>query len=179
MHWIKEVELVDSVDDLMSSSSMRNSNDEFWKYSMRGLFQHWTESSLILTSKEESVWRNKRPRSRSVSFAADRLLTWSVSTSGSLEPMILSRTMPTYSLFVFERRYSGIRFKVGRNFNISDENPTWYLGRIVQKLRIRESEKLKIVLELYDQEIHQKKLGPDYHRMKTMVKRKYRARCTK
>ena len=39
------------------------------------------------------------------------------------------------------------------------------------KLRIRESEKLKTVLELYDLEIHQKKAGPDYHRFKTMVKR--------
>ena len=39
------------------------------------------------------------------------------------------------------------------------------------KLRIRESEKLKTVLELYDLEIHQKKAGPDYHRLKTMLKR--------
>ena len=39
------------------------------------------------------------------------------------------------------------------------------------KLRIRESEKLKTVLELYDLEIHQKKLGLDYHRLKTVVKR--------
>ena len=39
------------------------------------------------------------------------------------------------------------------------------------KLRIRASEKLKTVLELYDLEIHQKKIGPDYHRLKTMVKR--------
>ena len=39
------------------------------------------------------------------------------------------------------------------------------------KLRIRESEKLKTVLELYDLETHQKKLGPDYHRLKRMVKR--------
>ena len=39
------------------------------------------------------------------------------------------------------------------------------------KLRIRVSEKLKTVLELYDLETHQKKLGPDYYRLKTMVKR--------
>ena len=39
------------------------------------------------------------------------------------------------------------------------------------KLRIRESEKLKTVLELYDLEIHQKKIGLDYHRLKTVVKR--------
>ena len=38
-------------------------------------------------------------------------------------------------------------------------------------LRIRESEKFKTVLELCDLETHQKKLGPDYHRLKTMVKR--------
>ena len=39
------------------------------------------------------------------------------------------------------------------------------------KLRIRESEKLKTVLELYKMEIHQKKAGLDNHRLKTMVKR--------
>ena len=38
-------------------------------------------------------------------------------------------------------------------------------------LRIRESEKFKTALELYIMEIHQKKVGPDYHRLKTMVKR--------
>ena len=47
------------------------------------------------------------------------------------------------------------------------------------KLRIRESEKLKTVLDLYDLQIHQKKIGPDYHRLKTMVKEKYRARFAK
>ena len=41
------------------------------------------------------------------------------------------------------------------------------------KLRIRQSEKLKTVLELYKVEIHQKKLGPDYHRLKAMVKRSF------
>ena len=41
----------------------------------------------------------------------------------------------------------------------------------LHKSRIRESEKLKTVLELYDLETHQKILGPDYHRLKAMVKR--------
>ena len=40
------------------------------------------------------------------------------------------------------------------------------------KLSIRESEKLKTVLELYNMEIHLKKAGPDCHRLKTMVKRR-------
>ena len=40
--------------------------------------------------------------------------------------------------------------------------PPDYILEGLYKLRIRESEKLKTVLELYDLEI-QKKVGPDYH----------------
>ena len=44
------------------------------------------------------------------------------------------------------------------------------------KLRIRESEKLKTVLELYDLETHQKKLGPDYlSQIENYGEEKYRA----
>ena len=39
------------------------------------------------------------------------------------------------------------------------------------KFGVRESEKLKTVLELCSMEIHQQKAGPDCHRLKTMVKR--------
>ena len=39
------------------------------------------------------------------------------------------------------------------------------------KLRIRESEKLKTVSEVYSMEIHQKKAGLDYHNLKTMIKK--------
>ena len=55
---------------------------------------------------------------------------------------------------------------MGRNFITDDENLEGLF-----KLRIRESEKPKTVLELYNLEIHQKKAGPDYHRLKNMVKR--------
>ena len=59
-----------------------------------------------------------------------------------------------------------------------DENP-WSMTKIppddilesLSKLRIRESDQLKTVLELYDMEIHQKISKPDYQKMKTMVKR--------
>ena len=40
MQWIKEVEMVDSVDDLKSSSSTRGIQMPILKYSMRGLLQH-------------------------------------------------------------------------------------------------------------------------------------------
>ena len=54
---------------------------------------------------------------------------------------------------------------MGRNFFINDILEGLY------KPRIRESEKLKNVLDLCNVEIHQKKAKPDFHRLKTMVKR--------
>ena len=47
------------------------------------------------------------------------------------------------------------------------------------KLRIRESEKLKTVLEFFNMEIHQKKVGPGYHRLNEENGEKmYRAEST-
>ena len=51
------------------------------------------------------------------------------------------------------------------------QNPSDDILESLYKLRIRESEKLKTVLELYNMELHQKKAGPDYHRFSSMVKR--------
>ena len=60
---------------------------------------------------------------------------------------------------------------MGRIFLSVTKIPPCDILEGLYKVRIRESEKLKTVLELYDLEIHQKKAGPDYHRLKTMVKR--------
>ena len=80
--------------------------------------------------------------------------------------------MPTCSLLVFgnddvqefDSKWDGILLSMTKI-------PPDDILEGLYKLRIRESEKLKTVLELYDLEIHQKKIGPDYHRLKTMVKR--------
>ena len=102
------------------------------KYLVRGLLQHWTESFIILTSKEESVWRNKRPRSRTVSFAADRLLTWSMVTSGSLgENSKLGMSFCTswkglfLSVYVDEIKLAGKKQKLFRCGNYSSEKSIW------------------------------------------------------
>ena len=89
----------------------------------------------------------------------------------SQEPTILSRIMPTYSLPVFEVRVFRNSIRSGTEFLSMTKIPHDDILEGLYKLRIRESEKLQTFLELYDLEIHQKKLGPDYHRLKTMVKR--------
>ena len=141
------------------------------KYLMWGLLQHWTKSSRILGSERESVWRNKRPRSRTVSFEVDRLPTWSTAISGSLEPIILSKTTPTCSLLFFEIMIIRNSILRGREYSSMTKIPYDDILEGLYLLRIEESEKSKIVLELYDLETHHKKLGPDYHILKAMVKR--------
>ena len=99
-----------------------------------------------------------------------QIACWSTSTSGSLEPMILSRIMPTYlQLFFrnndiqeFDSKWDGILLSMTKI-------PSDDILEGLYKLRIRESEKLKTVLELYY--VEQRKAGPDYHRLKTMLKR--------
>ena len=72
--------------------------------------------------------------------------------------MILSRTMPTYSLLVFEMTMFRNSIQSGTEFLLSmTKIPPDDILEGHNKLRIRESEKLKTALELYDLEIHQKK----------------------
>ena len=60
---------------------------------------------------------------------------------------------------------------MGRNLLSMEQFPHDDIQESVYKLRIRESDKLKTVLELYNLENDQKKSKPDSHRLKTMVKR--------
>ena len=75
MQWIKEVELVDSVDELRSSSSTRGismPNFEVLDARIASALNKIIHNSHF---KLKSVWRNKKPRSRTVSFEVDRLPT--------------------------------------------------------------------------------------------------------
>ena len=82
-----------------------------------------------------------------------------------------SRTMPTYSLLVFEMMIFRNSIQSGTELFSMTKIQSDDILEGLYKLRIRGSEKLKTVLDLYDLEIHQKKTGPDYHRLMTMVKR--------
>ena len=74
MHWIKEVGMVDSVDDLKSSSirGISMPNFEVLDARIASALNKIIHKSLF---KRRISLENKRPRSRTVSFAVDRLLT--------------------------------------------------------------------------------------------------------
>ena len=80
--------------------------------------------------------------------------------------------MQTYLQLYFEIMIFRNPIRSGTEFLLSmTKIPSDDILEGLYKLRIRESEKLKTVMELYNMEIHQKKAGPDYHSLKTMVKR--------
>ena len=94
--------------------------------------------------------------------------------------MILSRTytdlftiaLRNDDIQEFDSKWDGILLSMTK---IPHEN----ILEGLYELRIRESEKLKTVLELFDLETQQKKLGPDYHRFKTYGEEKCRTRHSK
>ena len=139
---------------------------------MRGLLQHWTKSSIIPTSKEESAWRNKKAQKQD-RFLRGRQIAYLIydyfRVIGSHDSVENYADLFTISLRnddvqEFDSEWDGILLSMTKI-------PHDDILEGLYKLRVRESEKLKTVLELYDLETHQKKLGPDYHRLKTMVKR--------
>ena len=102
MLWIKEVEMVDAVDDLKSSSSVRGirmPDFEVLDATIASALNRIIHNSHFkrMVSLEE-----QKAQKETVSSAEDRLLTSSTSTSGSLEPVILSRITPTYLLLLLE-----------------------------------------------------------------------------
>ena len=122
MQFIKEVELVDSVDELRSSSSIRGIS-----------MPNFEVLDARIASALNKIIHNSH----------------------------------------FKRKISLEEQKAQKEDRFFRGRQIAYL--IYEQFRVtgteRESEKLKTVLELYDLETHQKKLGPDYHRLKTMVKR--------
>ena len=135
-------------------------------------FSNEQKSSIIPTSKEGSVWRNKKPKKRTVSFVGRQIahLIYEcfrvTEANDSVENYadLFTIGLRNDDIQEFDSKWDGILLLMTK-IPPDDILEGWY------KLRIRESEKLQTVLELYNLEIHQKKIGADYHRLKTMVKR--------
>ena len=161
MQWIKEVELVDSVDDLRSSSSTRGIlMPDFEVLDAR------IASALNKIIHEQKAQKEDRfLRGRQIAYLIyDQF--WVTGTHDSVENYtdLFTIVLRNDDIQEFDSKWDGILLSMTKI-------PHDGILEGLHKLRIRESEKLKTVLELCDLETHQKKLGPDYHRLKTMVKR--------
>ena len=134
MQWIKEVELVESVDELKASSSIRGismPNFEALDARIASALNKIIQNSQF--KRRISLEEQKGPEAGQFPSRQTDCLLDLRSLPGHRNPWfcrILCRTVHYCSP---KWRYAGIRFWVGRNIIVYDENPAWWhLGRIVQ-----------------------------------------------
>ena len=172
MQWIKEVELVDSVDELRSSSSTRGISMPNFKVldariaSALNKIIHNSQFKRRVSLEEQKAQKEDRfLRGRQIAYLIyDQFRVTGTHDSVENYTDLFTIVLRNDDIQEFDSKWDGILLSMTKI-------PHDDILEGLYKLRIRESEKLKTVLELYDLETHQKKLGPDYHRLKTMVKR--------
>ena len=162
MLWIKEVELVDSVDDQKSSCSVRGSRMPDWEVldakiaSALNRIIHNTLFKRRVSLEEQKAQKECRfLRGRQIAYLIYEYLRVtgandSVENYADLFTIVLRND----DIQEFDSKWDGILLSMTK----IPHDDTW---ECLYKLRMRESEKLKTVLELYDLEIHQKKAGHD------------------
>ena len=163
------MELVDSVDELRSSSSIRGIS-----------MPNFEVLDARIASALNKIIHNSHFKRR-ISLEEQKAQKQDPFPSWQTDCLLDLRLLSGHSSPGFCRKLCRL---ILRNDDIQEFDSKWdgtplSMTKIppddilegLYKLRTRESEKLKTVLELYDLETHQQKLGPDYHRLKTMVKR--------
>ena len=172
MQWFKEVEMVDSVNDLRSSLSVRAIRmadfevlDAKIASALNRIIHNSHFKRRVSLDEQKSPKRGPFLRGRQIAY----LIYEYFGVTGANDSVenyadLSSIAFRNDDIQEFDSKWNG-------NLLSMTKIPSDDILEGLYKLRIRESEKLKTVLELYDLEIHKKKLGPDYHRLKTMVKR--------
>ena len=174
MHWIKEVEMVDSVGDLRSSSPTRGiSMPNFEVLDARiasalNKIIHNSQFKRRISLEEQKAQKQDRfLRGRQIAYLIyENFRVWVTGANDSVENYadLFTISLRNDDIQEFDSKWNGILLSMTKI-------PHDDILEGLYKLRIRESEKLKTVFELCDLETHQKKLGPDDYRLKTMVKR--------
>ena len=171
MQWIKEVELVDSVDELKSSSSTRGISmpnfevlDARIASALNKIIHNSQFKRRISLEEQEAQKEDRFLRGRQIAYLIyDQFRVTGTHDSVENYTDLFTIVLRNDDIQEFDSKWDGILLSMTKI-------PHDDILEGLYKLRIRESEKLKTVLELYDLETHQKKLGPDYHRLKNMVK---------
>ena len=172
MQWIKEVELVDSVDELRSSSSIRGISmpnfevlDARIASALNKIIHNSHFKRKISLEEQKAQKEDHFLRGRQIAYLIYEQFRVT-GTDDSVENYtdLFTIVLRNDDIQEFDSKWDGILLS-------TTKIPHDDILEGLYKLRIRKSEKLKTVLELYDLEIHQKKLGPDYHKLKAMVKR--------
>ena len=171
MLWIKEVEMVESVDDLKSSRSVRGTHGPDFEVldakiasALNRIIQNTRFKKKVSLEEMKAHKEDRFLRGRQIAYLIYEYFRVtgandSVENYADLFTVVLRND----DIQVFDSKWDEILLSM-------TQIPSDEILESLCKLRKRGSEKLKTVLELYKMEIHQKKAGPDCHRLKTMVK---------
>ena len=165
--------MVDSVDDLRSSCSVRGIRMQNFEVldakiaSALNRIIHNTQFNRKVSLEEQKAQKEERfLRRRQIAYLIYEYFRVtgandSVENSADLFTVVLRND----DIQEFDSKWDGILLSMTKI-------PSVDILEGLYKFRIRESEKLKTVLELYIWRFIRRKLDlPDYHRLKTMVKR--------
>ena len=172
MQWIKEVELVDSVDELRSSSSTRGiSMPNFEVLDARiasalNKIIHNSHFKRRISLEEQKAQKEDRfLRGRQIAYLIyEQFRVTGTDSSVETYTDLFTIAVRNGDIQEFDSKWDGILLSMTKI-------PSDDILEGLYKLRKRESEKLKTVSEVYNMEIHQQKAESDYHRLMTMVKR--------
>ena len=168
------MEMVESVDDLKSSRSIRGTHGPHFevldaniasalnRINQNTRFKNKVSLEEMKTQKEDRFLRGRQIAYLIYEYFRVTGVNDSVENYAELFTVVLRND----GIQEFDSKWDEILLSMTK-IPIDDILENLY------KLRTGESERLKTVLELYNMEIHQKKAGLDYHRLKTMVKRSF------
>ena len=170
MQWIKEVELVDSVDDLRSSSSIRGiSMPNFEVLDARiasalNKIIHNSHFKRRISLEEQKVLKQDRfLRGRQIAY----LIYEYFRVTGANDSV--ENYADLFNISLRNDDFQEFDSKWTDFFKSMTKIPPDDIMEGLYVLRIQKSDNFKTILKLYDLEIHQKKkLGLDYHKLKTL-----------
>ena len=173
IQWIKEVELVNSVDELKSSLSIRGismPNCEVFDariFSALNKIIHNSHFKRKISMEEQKAQKEDRfYRGRQIAYLIyDYFQVTGTDDSVENYTDLFTISLRNDDIREFDSKWEGFLLSMTKI-------PHDDILEGLYKIRIRESEKLKTVLELYDLETHQKKSGLDYHILENIVKRR-------
>ena len=171
MQWIKEVEMVDSVDDFKSSSSIRGISmpnfevlDARIASALNKIIHNSHFKRRISLEEQKAQKQDRFLRGRQIAYLIyDYFRVTGAHDSVENYADLFTIGLRNDDIQEFDSKWDG--------FIVYDENPTDDILEGLYKLRYESLRNSRPYWNCMDLVIHQKKLGPDNHRLKTMVKR--------
>ena len=167
------MEMVESLDDPKSSRSIQGYThfpnfemlDARIAYALNKIIQNSQFKKKVSLEKQKVQKEDRFLRGRTIAF-----MTYDCSGVTGAHDAVLdyadffSVTLRDDNVKEFDTRWDEVLLSMSKI-------PSDDVLESLSKLRIRESDQLKTVLELHDMEIHQKMSVTNYHKLKTIVKR--------